>query len=190
VSTLGLIGVVSLPKAFVFRLSLDDPHPMPWIRVKLSCAIGRALYPHPQWERIEGMWESFYPTDGLDEARRDLIDRIEAAIPEFIALLVDHRPASLRGRSLREVVDTEARQPQRLAALFAAWTQAPARMYRAPPALAFAVLGQARAEGRLSPEDESELLTRLLTHWAMRSTLDVSASCAMTAGTRASTILN
>jgi len=26
-STLGLMGVVSLPRAFVFRLSFDDPHP-------------------------------------------------------------------------------------------------------------------------------------------------------------------
>ena len=42
-STLGLIGVVSLPRAFVFRLNLDDPHPVPWIRVKLSCAMGQAL---------------------------------------------------------------------------------------------------------------------------------------------------
>jgi len=42
-STLGLMGVVSLPRAFVFRLNFDDPHPAPWIRVKLSAAIGQAL---------------------------------------------------------------------------------------------------------------------------------------------------
>lgn len=162
VSTLGLMGVVSLPRAFVFRLSLDDPHPMPWIRVKLSCAIGEALYPHPQWQRIGRMWESFYPLESLDAERRGLIDRIEAAIPEFVTLLADHRPASLHGESLREVMDLEARRPRRLAALFADWTRTPARMYRAPPALTFAVLGQARVEGKLSPEDESRLLTKLL----------------------------
>lgn len=60
VSTLGLIGVVGLPRPFVFRLNMDDPHPMPWLRVKLSCAIGNALYPHPQWQGIAKMWESFY----------------------------------------------------------------------------------------------------------------------------------
>ena len=51
-STMGLIGVVSLPRAFVFRLSADDPHPMPWIRVMLSARIGSVLYPSSQWERI------------------------------------------------------------------------------------------------------------------------------------------
>jgi hypothetical protein len=47
-STLGLIGLVSLPRGFVFRPSHDDPHPMPWVRVLLSCAIGDRLYPDPQ----------------------------------------------------------------------------------------------------------------------------------------------
>ena len=51
-------------------------------------------------------------------------------------------------------------------------------MYQAAPTLVFAVLGQARASGRLSPEDESELLGRLLTHWALRATLDTSELCA------------
>ena len=60
-STLGLIGVVSLPSWFVFRVNADDPHPMPWIRVKLSCAIGDALYPHPQWRELAALWESLYP---------------------------------------------------------------------------------------------------------------------------------
>jgi hypothetical protein len=37
-STLGLMSLVSLPRSFVFRSNQDDPHPTPWLRVKLSCA--------------------------------------------------------------------------------------------------------------------------------------------------------
>ena len=51
-------------------------------------------------------------------------------------------------------------------------------MGAAPPALAFAALGQARAAGRLSPELESRIVGNLLTHWALHSTLDISAICA------------
>src|SRR5262249_24184233 len=72
-STLGLIGVVSLPRAFIFRMNVDDPHPIPWIRVKLSSAIGQALYPHPQWERLAMLWESYYSPAGLDEERQRLL---------------------------------------------------------------------------------------------------------------------
>ena len=64
-STMGLIGLVSLPRAFVFRMTPDDPHPFPWIRVQLSCAFGEALYPDPQWRQLAGVWASFYPADRL-----------------------------------------------------------------------------------------------------------------------------
>ena len=177
-STLGLIGVVSLPRPFIFRLNFDDPHPVPWIRVRLSCAIGDELYPHSQWQRLAELWGSYYPLAEIDGERRQFIARVEASIAEFVSLLVAHRPNSLRGRSLGEVLGTAARSPARLMALFESWSNAPARMYRAAPSLTFAVLGQAKADGRLGPEDESELLAKLLTYWAMRSTLDSSAYCA------------
>jgi hypothetical protein len=177
-STLGLIGVVSLPRPFVFRVNVDDPHPTPWIRVKLSCAIGDGLYPHPQWQRVARLWESYYPVAGLDDERRRLLARLQESLPEFVGILINHHPKALRGRSLREALNVEQRTPGRLAALFGAWSKAPRQMYRALPSLVFAVLGQAKADGGLSPEDESDLLAKLLTFWAMHSTLDTSAYCA------------
>lgn len=86
-------------------------------------------------------------------------------------------------------MSTEQRSPARLTTLFDAWQKAPAQMYGAQPSLAFAVLGQAKADGRLSPEDESEILGKLLTYWAMRSTLDASAYCAALPALRANTSL-
>jgi hypothetical protein len=177
-STLGLIGVVSLPRPFIFRLNFDDPHPTPWIRVKLSCAIGDGLYPHPQWRRLARLWDAYYPVADLDDERRGLLARLEASLPEFVSLLINHRPKALRDRSLLEAMNIEQRTPSRLVALFGAWSKAPRQMYRAAPSLVFAVLGQAKADGGLSPEDESDLLAKLLTFWAMRSTLDSSAYCA------------
>lgn len=178
VSTLGLIGVVSLPKPFVFRINLDDPHPIPWIRVKLSCVIGDTLFPHPQWRRLAELWEAYYPLEGLDAERIELIKRLQAGMREFSQLVADHRPKALNGRSLREALQVEARRPERLEQLFQSWQQQPAQMYRTPPSLVFAALGQAKADGKLNPEDESDLLAKLLSYWAMRSTLDTSALCA------------
>ena len=176
--TLGLMGVVSLPRPFVFRVNLDDPHPMPWIRVKLSCAMGNALYPHPQWGRLAAMWETFYPTRGLDEGRQQFIAALEEGIPSFVTLLANHRPRSLAGRTLGEVMTVADRQPARLAATYQAWRTAPAQLRTAPPSLAFAVIGQARADGLISPEAEGNTIANLLTGWALHSTLDTSALCA------------
>jgi hypothetical protein len=176
-STLGLMGVVSLPRAFVFRLNRDDPHPSPWIRVKLSCAMGQALYPHLQWERLARLWEAYYPLSGLEVEQQRNYDALQATLPGFVALLVNHRPKSLRGHSLAEAMQVKNRQPRHLQALLQVWRQEPSRMYHAPPTLAFAVIGQARSDGRLSPEQESTILGKLLTHWALSSTLQVSAAC-------------
>jgi len=69
-STLGLMGVVSLPRAFMFRLNPNDPHPAPWIRVKLSAALGQALYPQAAWGRLARLWEAYYPLRACPRSSR------------------------------------------------------------------------------------------------------------------------
>ena len=169
-ATTGLIGVVGLPRPFVFRINADDPHPFPWIRVVLSCAMGAALFPHPQWRRLSKAWRAFYPPEPSNPERRRVISALLATMPALVALLANHRPAALRGRSLVEALGTDRRQPARLAALFRRWSADPDAMRRAPPSLVFAVVGQARADGQISPERESRLLADLLDHWALVST--------------------
>ncbi|WP_437672192.1 hypothetical protein [Sorangium sp. So ce131] len=185
-STLGLIAVMSLPRPFVFRVTPSDPHPMPWIRVKLSSAIGQALYPHPQWARVSRLWEELYPLTGVSSDTRRLAQLLEASLPRFVDFLVTHRPDRLRGRSLAEALAARERQPAQLKALYGELRAHRARLRKARPSLVFAVLGQARADGRITPEEESEALDELLKYWALRSTLDTSEICASLARARSS----
>jgi hypothetical protein len=177
-STLGLIGVVSLPSYFVFALNVQDPHPTPYVRVLLSCAIGRKLYPHRQWDELASLWEALYPERGLDNERRQILRELRATIPAFVELLAAYRPRSLRGRSLRDVLPLAERRPAQLVSLERSWGGELGRMQNQPPSLVLAVLGQARARGALTPEEESRLVARLLSYWALRSTLDLSEACA------------
>jgi hypothetical protein len=172
-STLGLLAVVSLPRYFVFRPPGQDPHPMPYLRVLLSTEIGNTLYPHPQWNALAGTWKSMYPVAGLPAAHRDLIERTERTIPEFAALLASHRPSSLRGRELADVMPLAERTPENLLELHNSWQNDLGVLARQPPSLVFAVLGQARSAGQLSAEVESSVLRSLLRAWAVRSSLDV-----------------
>jgi hypothetical protein len=98
-------------------------------------------------------------------------------MPDLAAMIGRHRPKSLGGASLQEALQTRERQPARLAALFQSWRASPAEMYRAAPTLVFAVIGQARAEGLISPEIESQSLSRMLNYWAVRDALDHRANC-------------
>jgi len=169
-STLGLMGIVSLPRAFVFRMSLDDPHPFPWIRVKLSCAMGDALYPHPQWGQIAALWDGLYPVTGLTPDQAGTIDLLEGTMLPFVSLLAAHRPRALRGKSLTAAVSIPSRAPQLLSARYEQWLTRPELMRTAAPTLVFAVFGRARATGRLSPEHEDRLLGALITQWALQTT--------------------
>jgi hypothetical protein len=168
---LGLIGVLSLPRAFVFRISTDDPHPAPWIRVLLACAIGAALYPGAQWARLAQLWKSLYPIDGLARAQRGLLTRLALGLDAFVHMLLNHRAPALRGATLAEVTRAADLQDAALRSLWARWQAQPSAMFDAPPCLACAVIGQARVDGELTPGAESRSMARLLTHWALRANL-------------------
>ena len=185
-STMGLMGVVSLPRAFVFRVSPNDPHPVPWIRVKLSAALGHAFYPQPAWEHLSQLWASYYPIKGLDSARTHIIEQLERTLPALVRLLVTHRPQSLRGLSLLEALDIDELQPARLQHLLHHWRITPQDMYQARPIVAFAAIGQGRVDGKISPEEESVVIGKLLTYWALRSTLEAASLCAGASSDRCS----
>jgi hypothetical protein len=177
-STLGLMAVVSLPRYFVFRPPGDDPHPMPYLRVLLSAAVGRTLYPHPQWDSLAAIWKAYYPVNGLSGKRRGWVERVEATIPEFAQRMASHKPSALGGRSLADVMPLAQRRPERLLELYDTWHNDLQVLARQPPSLVFAVIGQARACGRLTPELENRLLTSLLGAWAVRSSLNVHSHAA------------
>ena len=166
-ATQGLMGVVSLPRAFVFRVNTDDPHPFPWIRVKLSVAMGQALYPHRQWAELARLWDDFYPPRGLGKRQTSIVRACQTTLPRFVQAMVSHRPRALGGGELREVFPIEERQPAELRDLYGSWGAALRKWRRAPPTLAFAVLGQARQDRAIRPEDESRLVADLLNHWAL-----------------------
>jgi hypothetical protein len=96
---------------------------------------------------------------------------LESTLPHFVAAVLGHRPRALRGRALGAVLHCPDRDPDRLLALHEVWQRAPQLARAARPCLAFAVLGQARAAGRISADEESTTLGRMLTYWAVRSSL-------------------
>jgi hypothetical protein len=172
-STLGLLAVVSLPRFFVFRPPGEDPHPTPYVRVLLSTCVGDTLYPHPQWGALADAWRACYPVRGLPVARRREIDRLEESLPAMADLMASHRSAALRGRRLADLMPLAERQPDQLLVLHRAWRDDVGLLARQSPSLVFAVLGQARAMGRVDPVHESRVLSDVLTAWAVRSSLDV-----------------
>jgi hypothetical protein len=170
-ATQGLMNVVSLPRAFVFRISAEDPHPFPWIRVALSTAAGAMLYPDPQWVQLAELWESFYPRTGLDPTRLATIAALERTMPEFLRLLARHPVAAMGGQPLARAFDLTGRRPAELRRMWRATGGRVKALQTLAPTLAFAVLGQAKQDRLIEPERESSVLAELLTRWGLRRAL-------------------
>ena len=166
-ATYGLLSVVSLPSYFVFRIGTDGPHPFPWIRVKISLALGQALFPDPQWAALNQQWNDLYPTNELSADKQTLIRRLEAVLPVFADLVLSHRPKSLRGQRVADIFPTAGRWPEQLRAHYDLWQEHPYQREHCAPSLVFAVVGQAKADGRISTSDEARILSHMLERWAL-----------------------
>ena len=158
--------MVTLPKYFQFRLDLDDPHPAPYVRVQISCAFGNSLYPHPQWNKLWNLWKGFYPLDGLPVEKIQILKELEEELPQFVELVNNHQPRSLKGKKLADLFPLNERQPQQLQQYFQQWKNDPHIIDRAPPTLVFAIMGQAKADLLIEAADESKILTHQLRQWA------------------------
>ena len=166
-ATYGLMSVVSLPSYFVFRIATDAPHPFPWIRVKISIAFGKYLYPHQQWHELESQWEKLYPVADLPEDKKQIIQELEEILPLFAESVANHAPKSLKGVVLKDIFPFEERHPEQLLATFKTWQKNKQLMVAARPTLVFAAVGQAKAVGIINAHEESKMLTKLLTQWAL-----------------------
>jgi hypothetical protein len=171
-STMGLMGVVSLPKVFVFRVEPDDPHPTPWVRVKISAAIGQALYPDPQWEQLGGIWNQYYPLAEAPTRSRGLMASVQSAIPEFVHLALDASLPAAGGAKVGALFPRADRTPARLRALRPVVRKDLSVLSTLTPTVAFAVVGQAKCDGAINAWTEASTLSRLLRFWALRATVD------------------
>lgn len=163
-ATLGLMGVVGLPAYFVFRAKSDDPHPFPWIRVIISIAFGERLYPDPQWDRIKALWMSLYPLEGRNPEVLEAIRQVNACLPVFTSLVIGHKSPRTQAKPLVGLFPVAGRQPSALRAM----RQSGPSLENLPPSLAFAIIGQARADGLMDHTEEGKSLSDLLTTWARR----------------------
>ncbi|MEQ9097127.1 MAG: hypothetical protein RIE32_12785 [Phycisphaerales bacterium] len=177
-AVLGVMSVVSLPRAFVFRIGVDDPHPFPYIRVRLGCAMARELYPHQQWDQLDAIWRRLYPLEGLDAPSQRIIAGLSETLPALARLISEHRPPRLGGRSLRQVLACPCKGPERLRRTVVGMRSGSTKLDDQSPCRALAVLGQAKLDKRLAAAKETRILERLLTHWALTRTRNEVNTCA------------
>ncbi len=163
----GLVGVLSLPPAFIYRLKPGDPHPFPWIRVLLACAVGQYLFPHDQWQKLERLWHSYYPAEKLSTETRLLCRQVLTTTPEFLEMLFNHPVSQMGNKRFIDLFNRNNLQIDSLQHKWRHWSSDQQALSKRSPIELLAVIGQARWENRISPEKETSLITSLMEPWAM-----------------------
>lgn len=168
-ATLGLMSVVTLPSYFQFRIDLNDPHPAPYVRVQISCMTGKKLFPDPQWDRLWNMWKDFYPVEQVAREKQHILQQLTATMDSFVDLLIHHTNKSLGTKKLHELFSVEMRQPAQLRTAYNHWKQNSSHIHQHRPVELFAIIGQARADNKISSKTESNILKQQLSNWAKQS---------------------
>ena len=161
-STIGLIEVVSLPRPFVFRVSVTDPHPAPWVRVLLSARIGQRLHPDPAWTQLTETWTARYPLNTAGRGDVGVLRGLAAMADEVAAAVADHRSRTAGDRPLADLVPAGARRPAEMRRLAGLSSRSQVDLATLRPTLALAALGAADPS---EPTDRE--VERLLQDWAM-----------------------
>ncbi len=147
----GLQRVLSLPPPLLFRIREGDPHPPGAVRVPFALAFAREVAPHPLLKRLEQrFWQTY--GDGLRTMAGQRTKAIAAVAP-MVARALAREPFS--GLGQRSVMDATRTIRKRIARAVRAAENGPLpnteALARENPLVAYAMLGFARIDGRLSP---------------------------------------
>ncbi|NUN12984.1 MAG: hypothetical protein HUU55_05045 [Myxococcales bacterium] len=167
-STLGLMSVLSLPMPLMFLAGKEDPHPFPWIRGHVSIAMGKVMFPDPQWDMLGKIWWGLYPPSGQSSAVKQRLLPLLQTVDTLAAVIAGHRPKSFGGKTLREALNPSERSPVKLRRWALLWKKGTKVPCTTSPTGWVAMLGQARWDGVLSVGEEAKILRGLLTCWATR----------------------
>jgi hypothetical protein len=165
-ATLGLFAVLGRSPALTFHDEPRAPHPMPWIRARLSAAFGAEAMPHPIWRELDSMWCTLYPPSRAPVGARALLERIEPSLPTIARLVARTRFSVLNHRSLPAFLGAERVAPGTLLPLLSQSLAAIANQEPTTPCQALAVIALGRHRALITPRREEALLRSLLQRWA------------------------
>jgi hypothetical protein len=106
--------ILALPPEHAYRLSMQVPHPPPYLRVLLGFQLCRDAWGAGSWDAWEQHWLAHYPREACPPTTRDLFDAARAALPQVSHVLLHARFRALGGRALPALFDLDSLAPARL----------------------------------------------------------------------------
>lgn len=113
---LGARDILALPPANVFRIGAGDPHPPPYLRVRLAFEWCRQQWGPGDWDAHDRDWQLLYPLHALSRATRRFFEHTAALLPAVATALRGGALHALGGRPIAALFDLDALAPAQLEA--------------------------------------------------------------------------
>jgi hypothetical protein len=166
-ATLGLFAVLGRGPRFTFHDQPGDPHPMPWLRARLSIAFGAAAMPHSLWAGLHALWQRLYPVEEAPKPTQRMLARLEPSIADVAELVARKSLPILGGRTLASALGSHRVSPATLLPRLEGLIRAIRTGHGAiAPCVVLGAVTLARHRGLVSPFEENHLLELSLRRWA------------------------
>jgi hypothetical protein len=165
----GIKEILALPPSYVFRASPWDPHPMPYLRARLSFEWCRQVWGQGIWDEWDTSWQALYPLAAADRPSRQLARSASTYLPVVSDVLLSYRFTSLNGRRLPDLFNLSLLAPARLDRIAATAPSKQLDLRPLSPAAQLAVFRSIRDRGRISEDTIDRMMTRWLVTLASTS---------------------
>jgi hypothetical protein len=153
--------ILALSPAHVFRVSLSDPHPTPYLRVLLAFHWCRYLWGRGEWDDWQEIWLQLYQIKDAPANVRNLIQQARKYIPLVSRILFQTRFDTLNGSTIPDLFDFSALAPAKIAKIAATSQTGVLSLSGLAPGVQLAVFRRLRDCRKM----QEETIDRLMTQW-------------------------
>jgi hypothetical protein len=110
----GIRDILSLPPDHVLRITFGDPHPPPFVRVRLAFECARQVWGQGEYDRWEREFVALYPLEGTTRETAAVLHEAVTSVPAVARALLNTRFRVLGNRPIAALFDLPALAPDRL----------------------------------------------------------------------------
>lgn len=112
--TFGIKEILSLPPNLVFKVSLNDPHPPPLLRILISIAFCKKIWGNGIWDIWEKEWYALYPLEKASKENRKILSNSIRYLGLLANVLFETKFATLNGKTIPSMFNLDLLNPRML----------------------------------------------------------------------------
>ena len=168
--------ILTLPPSHIFHLSWADPHPMPYLRVRLCFDWCRQMWGSGLWDDWETEWQALYPLPMASSEAKEFLSQGLKYLPVISRVFLRGKFPSLNGKTIPDLFDFAPLSPVELRRRLPSQRQGKLNLRGLSPAGHLAVFRLVKEQSQLSEEQLDEVMKKWLLKLSARQPSSLQSS--------------